>query len=137
MKAINKLKENFNIDFTLIHKKTKSEAMFLVQECDLFIDQLITGSHGTAAVEAMAFGKPVLCYINEVVLSNYPPEFPVINVTIDSLYSRLVDLISNPNTLVPIGIESRKYVEKYHCDKINSNNLLEIYKNIKDLNATI
>lgn len=129
IKAVEELKDIFNIDFYLIHKLSKSEALLRVSECDLFIDQLITGSHGTAAVEAMAFGKPVLCYINDIVLPNYPPEFPIINVTVNSLQKVLFDLLSNPENLTSKGQESRIYVEKYHNDEVNAINLLENYKN--------
>ena len=33
--------------------------------CSVFIDQLYLGAHGVAAIEAMAMGKPTMCYISE------------------------------------------------------------------------
>jgi len=37
----------------------------LSETADLLVDQLLTGWYGAVAVEMMALGKPVVCYLRE------------------------------------------------------------------------
>lgn len=120
IEAINALKLKYEIDFVLLENLPRFEALRIVAECDIFIDQLIAGSHGSAAVEAMSFGKPVICYINEVIGKDYPSDLPIINANPDTIYSVLFTLLENRYTLNKIGENSRKYVEKYHFSKVNA-----------------
>jgi glycosyltransferase involved in cell wall biosynthesis len=55
-----------------------------MQEADVVVDQLIGGSFGYFAVEGMAFGKPVVCYIKDPSRVADPASFPIINA--DSRY---------------------------------------------------
>ena len=59
-----------------------AEAMKLYAQADLVIDQLLAGWYGGFAVETMAMGKPVVCYIRAEDLQFVPPamvaELPLI-----------------------------------------------------------
>ncbi len=137
LQAIEELSIDNNFEFKLLHNLPKYEAMKWVEKCDIFIDQLITGSHGTAAVEAMAMGKPVLCYINDSIRPNYPEELPIINVNPETLKVNLLKLIIDSNLRFIIGQASRKYVENYHHTLTNCNNLEKIYlEEFKSINKS-
>lgn len=128
--AIESLKKKYTFDFQLIHGMSKEEALGWVANCDVFIDQLITGSHGTAAVEAMALGKPVVCYINPVIGQDYPEDFPIHNAHPDNIEQVLEKLISDAALRHQSGRSSRAYVEKYHDDAVNAEALYRIYKEL-------
>ncbi|MBK9109789.1 MAG: glycosyltransferase [Saprospiraceae bacterium] len=132
LQALDNLKAKFDFEFVLINNMSKEEALSWVRKCDLFIDQLITGSHGTAAVEAMAMGKPVLCYINPVVGQNYSEDLPILNANPDTIQDVLQDLLDHPVKRNEIGRKSRLYVEKYHDDEKNAANLYALYMGIMD-----
>ncbi|MBK8956756.1 MAG: glycosyltransferase [Saprospiraceae bacterium] len=127
LQAIENLKSQFRFEFRLLHDLSKEEALQWVEKCDVFIDQLITGSHGTAAVEAMAMGKPVLCYINPVVGRDYPEDLPILNANPDTIEMVIRDLLQHPEKRTETGKSSRKYVEKYHDDEQNAADLHELY----------
>lgn len=133
LSAIEALKAKYNFEFVLIHDMSKEQALSWVKKCDIFIDQLITGSHGTAAVEAMALGKPVLCYINPVVGKDYPKDLPIINANPDTIQEVLQDLLDHPVKRYETGKKSRLYVEKYHDDAKNAEDLYAIYKGMMEV----
>lgn len=125
--AIDTLKAKYDLDFQLIHNMSKEEALDWVARCDIFVDQLITGSHGTAAVEAMAMGKPVICYINPVIGRDYPQDFPVFNANPDNVVEVLEHLVLDAALRNQAGKNSRAYVEKYHDDAVNASDLHALY----------
>jgi glycosyltransferase involved in cell wall biosynthesis len=128
--AINRLKdEGYNIEFDLVINRSHKEAVEAIKACDIFVDQLILGSTGMAAIEAMAYGKPTFAYINDKVKKeDYPDNLPVVNSTIESLYSNLKIYINDSICRHTLGIDSRKYVEENHDSKILVQGLIAIYK---------
>ena len=65
------------------------------------------------ATEAMSFGKPVLCYINNDLIG-YLPDLPIIPTHRYEIYKNLKYLIQNPTICQEIGNKGRKFIEKYH-----------------------
>lgn len=130
IEAINALKLKYELNFELIENIPRELALRKISKCDIFIDQLIAGSHGSAAVEAMSFGKPVVCYINDVIGKDYPKELPIVNANPRNIFNILEQLILRRDTLNDIGKKSRNYVEKYHSEKGNALDLLGYYTEI-------
>jgi glycosyltransferase involved in cell wall biosynthesis len=95
------------------------EARAAYERADLLVDQLLVGWYGGLAVELMALGKPVVCYLREEDLAFLPAEMraelPIIRADPLSLYSVLKAwLTSGPARLHEAGDESRAYVERWH-----------------------
>lgn len=118
--AVGKLQsEGIPFEFVLIEQLSNAEARKLYEKADLLIDQVLAGWYGGLAVELMALGKPVLCYIREGDLSFIPPamrqELPIINITPDTLYTILKEYLTvRRHELPAIGQRSRQYVEIWH-----------------------
>ncbi len=128
LSIIERIQKIYDFEFIIIHKKPRAEVLEILKRADIFIDQIILGTYAMAAMEAMAYGKPTLCYIMPQVFSNgLTSECPVVNVNPDTIEQKLVDLILNPQMRHEIGMASRAYIEKYHNDKTIANQLLEIY----------
>jgi glycosyltransferase involved in cell wall biosynthesis len=122
------LKSELEFDFVLLHNKSREEVLAMMKKADIFIDQIIIGSHGMATLEAFAFGKPVMCYlIPQVFERGLPGECPIINTNPDNLREQLVKLITSPQMRYDIGRKSREYVEKYHDAEKISKQLLKTY----------
>jgi glycosyltransferase involved in cell wall biosynthesis len=129
LEAIKELKKKYHFDFEIITNKPREEVLSLMQKADIFIDQIICGGYGMASVEAMSFGKPVLCYILPQLFEHgLPKECPIVNANPDNIKEKLEELIVNPALRNEIGEKSRKYVEDFHdSDKI-ALQLIEIFK---------
>ncbi len=125
---IEELKKEYDFDFCLLHDISREESLKVMQKADIFLDQIIIGGYGMATVEAMSFGKPVMCFIMpEVFEAGLPRECPIVNTNADNLKEQLVRLITNPVLRHEIGIKSRIFAEQYHDVEKVSKQLLEIY----------
>ena len=83
------------------------------------VDQLLCGWYGGLAVELMALGKPVICYIREADLQFIPAEMrqelPLINATPGTIYDVLKEWLTVRRDRLPqVGRQSRDYVETWH-----------------------
>jgi len=93
LKAICKLKKEYNFRFRLIHGLNHEDAKKIYEKADIIVDQLFTGAHGVFSIEAMAMGKPVICYIREDLKKKYPKDLPIISANPDTIYNVLKVLI--------------------------------------------
>ena len=117
--AVNQLiNEGYSVRLVIAEGLSHSELKEAYKSCDIFVDQLLGGWYGTVAIEAMAFGKPVVCFIRESYREycNYYDDVPIINADPETLYSGLEELICSPDKLRDISVASRLFVEKYHSE---------------------
>ncbi|HYN27203.1 MAG TPA: glycosyltransferase family 1 protein [Burkholderiales bacterium] len=118
--AVNRLKsEGVDFDFTLIEQLSNADARKIYEEADLVVDQLLAGWYGGLAVECMALGKPVICYVREEDLRFVEPEMrsqlPVIRAEPGTIYHVLKDYLASKRfRLAEIGASGRAYVERWH-----------------------
>lgn len=120
--AIKELKEEgYSIEYIFQQGLPNHEFIKLIQSVDIVIDQLIMGWHGMFAMEAMAAGKPTICYMRSDLVSLFENacciergEIPLLNARPDSIKKVLKNLIDNKEEWNKIGRASRAYVEKYH-----------------------
>jgi glycosyltransferase involved in cell wall biosynthesis len=111
--------EGIPCEFILVEGLSHTEARQLYQRADLLIDQLLIGWYGGLAVELMALGKPVICYIRHEDLKFIPDvmrrDLPIINATPATLYDVLKQwLTTDRHNLATVGQRSRAYVETWH-----------------------
>lgn len=95
------------------------EMRFIQVQADVVVDQLIYGTLGSTSLEALALGKPVVCYVRDSwreFLANRYPEWeksPIISATPDTLDDRLTELITDDVYRHQVGVESRRFAEKF------------------------
>jgi hypothetical protein len=111
--------ESVDFEFDLIQAASHEEAIARIAQCDLFVDQLLAGWYGGAAVEAMMLGKPVVAYIRDSDCAWLPADFrrdlPIMSATPDTLATVLRDLLSRDHEqLRQYGSASRRFAERYH-----------------------
>lgn len=111
--------EGLEFDFELVENVDRNDARRLYERADVLVDQLLLGWYGGLAVELMALGKPVVCFVRDDDLRFVPPamraELPVVRATAATLDGVLRDLLCGPRRdLVELGRRSRAYVEHWH-----------------------
>ena len=123
--------EGVPIELVLVENLPNHEALEVYRTADVIFDQCLIGFHGYFALEAMALGKAVMCYIRkpeEYLL--YPLECPIINTHVDTLQDDLRRLVSSREELVSIGRRSRKYVERHYSREAFAGRLKHAYMDL-------
>lgn len=120
IEAVDRLKrEGLGVDLTLVEQCPYADVREIYESADVAVDQLIAGWYGGFAVEVMALGKPVVCFIRDADVARIPVEMrrdlPLIQASPESIYDVLGSLLRNRRAELPrIGQESRAFVERWH-----------------------
>jgi len=134
--AVERLRaEGLKFDFRLVEGLTQLEARKLYEQADLVIDQLLAGWYGGFAVEAMALGKPVICYLRRRDFAFLPAkmaeELPLIEANPHSITSVLRDWLQRSSIQRrERGRMGRLFVEKWHNPQHIARRLLEDYRQV-------
>lgn len=135
LEAVERLKSEYkNVEMMLVENIPHNKVRELYQKADLAIDQLLVGWYGGFAVEMMALGKPVVCYIREDDLKFIPAQMrkdlPIINANPSNIYEVLEQLIEEPEKLTLIGGQGRAYVERWHDPMRIADRMKEVYESL-------
>lgn len=121
--AVVKLKEEgIEIELIMVQGIPNTQLRALMESCDVIADQLIIGWYAMFAIEAMALGKPVLCFTRTdledlFVQANLLQrgELPLINCTPTTVVEVLRQLATSSSaTFAELGERGRSYVERRH-----------------------
>ncbi|WP_186576726.1 glycosyltransferase family 4 protein [Aquibacillus kalidii] len=131
LNAVSELKRSgMAFQFKLIEGMSYNETMQLMAEADIVIDQLRIGASGFISTEAMAYGKPVICYIRKDLVSKYPSELPIVNANPSNITGVLRNLLENEQMWDNLGKQGRRYVEKYHDANVVADRYIDIYRQL-------
>ena len=109
------------IELVLVEKRPNAEVLEEIARADLVVDQLIIGWYAMFALEAMALGKPVVCYIRPDLEALYrkagligPDELPFLRADALSIETLLEEAACGVHDLAAIGRKGRRFVEHHH-----------------------
>ena len=119
------------VDLDIVEGLPHEQARERYRRADIVVDQLNAGWHGVFALEAMAFGKPVVVHLKPEVVEQaeraYGTKVPLVPATKETLVDALRPLVESPALRRQVGAASRAYVEEVHdIDRI-ADRLLDIY----------
>jgi len=130
----NLVKQGKPIELILVENKTHAEARKIYETADILVDQLLAGWYGGLAVELMALGVPVVCYIRPEDLSYLPhdmkQELPLIDAQPTTIQTVLEDVLTwTPEKIGKARRQSRAYVERWHNPQVIAGRLINDYRN--------
>lgn len=128
--VLNQLGKSYDFDFKLVHEMARPEALAIVAQSDLFLDQFTIGAEGLASHEAMALGKPVVCFIKNSLRTRYPPSLPIVIADQDNLAAAIVTLLKNGQRRRELGLRGREYMEQFHDARKLALDLIDIYHDL-------
>lgn len=131
--AVNELKnEGIAIELVLVERVPNEQALEIYRSADVIFDQCLIGFHGYFAIEAMALGKPVMCFIRDPEkYLLHPQQCPLLNIHRDDLKQLLRHLATcERQVLQDIGQRSRAYVEQYHSLDAFAKRLKKCYESL-------
>jgi hypothetical protein len=117
----------------LVKNKPHDEALEIYRSASIAIDQVLGGWYGGFAVEMMAMGKPVACYIRDIDMKFIPDamrrELPVFNIRPGHLVEDIASMLEQRSEWEARGLESRKFVERWHNPDLIARAMIEAYTN--------
>lgn len=138
MDAVDQLKrEGAPIELKLVSGVPQAEVVEEMRRAHVVADQFIGGFYGQTAIEAMALGRPVLCYLREPQRAAAPCELPIINCHPQRIRETLLALLADRPSLSQRGVESRRYVEQYHSLEMFAHRLRTLYEATAGLPDTV
>ncbi len=117
------------VSFEVLERRPWAELRDRLAEADVVVDQLFMGWYGMVAVEAMALGKPVLCFIRD----DFEPRLtdcPLVRCTREDLAARLADTLADTTDRGALGERGRAYAEREHAAPVVAGRLLELYRSL-------
>jgi glycosyltransferase involved in cell wall biosynthesis len=130
--ALQQLRNRYDFDLILVEKKTHEEALALFRSADIAIDQVLAGWYGGFAVEMMAMGKPVACYIREQDMRFVPKairdDMPILRINPGRLVEDLAAILERRAEWQEVGKRSLRYVERWHNPDHIAKAMLEAYR---------
>ncbi|SMF17096.1 Glycosyltransferase involved in cell wall bisynthesis [Pseudomonas sp. LAMO17WK12:I1] len=120
--AVERLKNmGHDVELVMVQGVPNAELKRMISDCDIVADQLVIGWYAMFAIEAMALGKPVLCYVRDDLEELYiraglleRDELPLIKCSPKDLDQIIEKLVVDRLELRAIGARGRLYVEKHH-----------------------
>lgn len=115
------------IALNLVSKRPHSDVIEALLDADIVVDQLLIGAYGVLAVEAMALGRPTICYIREDIQGKYGHSLPIIDANPFTIESVLERFAFDRCGLSEIGRASMAYVQANHAADEVADRLQRLY----------
>jgi hypothetical protein len=135
--AIDRLKrEGYPMEYYYITDVPLVEMRYYQAQADIVVDQLIYGWWGSTAIEAMALGKPVVCYLTPLWKKLFLQRFseytslPIVEASIKDIYEVLKRLVVDEEYRIKKGKEARHFAERHFDVKKNAYELERILLNL-------
>jgi len=130
LKVLHQLQaDGLDFEIVLVENKSNQEALAMYKEADLLIDDIMQGPYGIFCLEGMAMGKPVMCHIDESLVSHYPG-LPIVNVNPRNLYDQVKKVLENLDFRQELAQKGRAYMEEHHDALKSAQQFVDLYKTL-------
>jgi glycosyltransferase involved in cell wall biosynthesis len=127
-------REGLPIELVLVEGVPNAEARKIYERADVIASDFLIGGYALFPIEAMALGKPVLCYMPDRLRPYHPEweEVPIVSASPDTLANALRRLVLEPDLRRELGRRGPPYVQKYHSLEAVGADLDRIYRSLWD-----
>jgi hypothetical protein len=108
--------EGLPVRLDLVEGAARDEVLRRIGNGHILVDQLLLGWYGAVAVEAMAVGRPVLCYVREEEPMDNPfgAELPIVRTMPETLVEDLRQVVRDRELRGRLGMEGRCFAASRH-----------------------
>ena len=126
--------EELALELDVIENVRHDEVGARLARADIVVDQLNSGWYGLFAIEAMAYGKPVVGYIHDEgatrTAAAFGVEVPIVRTTKETLATDLRTLAGSDEERRSRGAACRAYAERVHDADKMADRLIDIYSRL-------
>ena len=112
--VLRKLDRAGKIEYVCPESTPHSEMRSLVHGVDIVVDQLLAGSYGVAAIEAMSAGRITVGRLAGPVLDLMPEVPPIVQTTPDELEETIVKIVENRDHYHSLGRDGVEFTRSWH-----------------------
>ena len=123
--------EGLSVELIQVSQVPARDMRYLQTQADIVIDQLLYGSWGSTTIEALALGKPTICYLRhswrEIFSRQFPEylEIPIISSTPESLIDDLRMLVIDEDLRRELSVKARDFALAHFDPKRAVDEILE------------
>lgn len=131
--AVERLRaEGAPVELKLVEGVRTDVARASYAAADIVADQFLIGAYALFAIEGMALGKPVVCFLNDRFRPFHPEwdECPIVSATPDTLVDALRRLVEDAALRRELGRRGPEYVRRFHSLESVGADLDAIYARI-------
>lgn len=126
-------KSGFDIELDVITEVPHRECLARKSKCDVFIDDLVTGSYHLNTLEALMQGSATLCHVDERIQTTLfellgVTDFPAIKLRLEDIEPMLFEFAREPNMARLLGDTSRQWMLKHWSPTQMANHFVEAYE---------
>jgi hypothetical protein len=121
LSTIDSLKnKGINFDFELVHSVPHLEALKIMSNCDIVINQLLAPSPGKLGYEGLALGKVVVSFLGRRTGfdDGMSKHCPIVDANPDNLEEIIMKLIQNQKLRQRIADKGPRFISKYHLSSV-------------------
>jgi len=120
------------LELVLVQGVPGDEARRRYEQADIAVDQLLIGAYAQFAIECMALGRPVVCYLNPRFAQRHPEwaESPIVSATPDTIVDELRALVDDRALRLELGARGPDYVRRHHSLEAVGAELDSVYRTV-------
>jgi hypothetical protein len=124
--------EGHPVELVLVQGVPGDEARRLYERAHVVVDQLLIGAYAQFAIECMALGRPVVCYLNPRFAAHHPEwtEAPIVSATPDTVIEELRRLVRDRELREELGRRGPDYVRRHHSLEAVGEQLDAVYRSV-------
>jgi glycosyltransferase involved in cell wall biosynthesis len=124
--------EGLPVELVMVEGLPNEEARRIYEQADIVADQFLIGAYALFAIEGMALGKPVLCYLNPRFARHHPEwaDAPILNTDPDALVDNLRRLVTDGDLRRELGARGPEYVRRVHSLEAVGIRLSDLYERL-------
>jgi glycosyltransferase involved in cell wall biosynthesis len=124
--------EGADVELVLVQGVPGDEARRRYEQADIAVDQLLIGAYAQFAIECMALGRPVVCYLNPRFAAHHQEwaDAPIVSATPDTVLDELRRLVADARLRTELGARGPEYVRRNHSLEAVGAQLDSVYRRV-------
>jgi hypothetical protein len=123
------------LEVDVIEQVSHAESLRRKADCDIFIDDLVTGSYHLNTLESLLLGVACMTYLDGRMLRTLHEasgrvDFPVMNVGLEHAHDVLLQTCRDPARIAALGAHSRQWMQAHWPAQAVADAFMQIYRKV-------